>query len=346
MTRLSRLLVSGTIAIGAAACADVTANAPSSLSASALSAALSSVPVGFGDLSTSYVGDVVANAGTAGLWIAGGRDAGFDRGERDHGGFMGGGIQDAFVGGIAFDGRGGRHGPFGGGLGCAGTFDAASGRVACADETRNGVTVKRSARFTDAAGAVQQAFDSVTTNTVNLQSTVSGTITFDRAADSLQDRSGHGEHHWGRGRGPEGRLLGDPSTILTATTTINSSSSRTVSGLAQSSTQRTIDGASAGTESTVGTSSRGSFTATRAVGDTTMGLVIPVVVGTKSYPTAGTVIRQIQATLKYSGENAVTLSRREVVTYDGSAIAKVVITQDGTTKSCTRPLPRGRLTCS
>jgi hypothetical protein len=346
MTRITRLLVSGAMAIGAAACADVTSNAPSSLSRAALSAALSSVPVGFGDLSTSYVGDAVANAGSAGLWIGGGPDARFDHGDRDHGGFMGGGIQDAFIGGIAFDGRGGRHGPFSGGLGCTGTFDAASGRVVCADETRNAVTVKRSAKYTDAAGAVQQSFDTSTTNTVNLQSQVAGTITFDRAADSLEDRSGHGDHHWGRGRGPGGRLLGDTSTILTATTTISSSSSRTVSGLAQSSTKRTVDGASTGTESTVGTSSRGSFTATRAVGDTTIGLVIPVVVGTKSYPTAGTVIRQINATLKYSTEDAVTLSRREVVTYDGSATAKVVITQDGTTKNCTRPLPRGPLTCS
>jgi hypothetical protein len=345
MTRLTRLLVSSTIALGAAACADVTSSAPSSLTLSALGAALSSVPVGYGDLSTSYVGEA-ASAGTASLWIGGGADARFDRGERDHGGFMGGGIQEAFIGGIPFDGRGGGHGPFRGGLGCAGTFDAASGRVVCANETRNGVTVTRSAKYTDAAGAVQQAFDTATTNTVNLQSQVAGTITFDRAADSLDDREGHGDHHWGRGRGAGGRLLGDTSTILTATTTIASSSSRTVGGLAQNSTQRTVEGASAGTESTTGTSSRGSFTATRAVGDTTTGLVIPVVVGTKSYPTAGTVIRQIQATLKYAGEDAVTLSRREVVTYDGSATAKVVITQDGTTKSCTRPLPRGPLTCS
>lgn len=346
MTRLTRLLVSSTIALGAAACADVTSSSPSSLTLSALGAALSSVPVGFGDLSTSYVGQAAASAGTAGLWVAGGPDARFDRGENDHGGFMGGGIQDAFIGAIAFDGRGGRHGPFGGGAGCSGTFEAASGRVVCADETRNGVTVKRSAKYTDASGAVQQTFDSATTNTVNLQSQVSGTITYDRAADSLDDHAGHGENHWGRGRGAGGRLLGDTSTILTATTTVASSSSRTVSGLAQNSTQRTVDGASSGTESTVGTSSRGSFTATRAVGDTTVGLVIPVVVGTRSYPTAGTVTRQIQATLKYSGENAVTLSRREVVSYDGSATAKVVITQDGTTKSCTRPLPRGPLTCS
>jgi len=343
MTRsLTRLILASTIVAGVAACADTTSTAPSSLTLSALTAALSSVPVGYGDLSTSYIGMTAANANAAGLWIGGGREAEFHRD-----GLMGGGIRDEFIGGIAFDGRGGRHGPFAGGLPCSGTFEASTGRIVCPDETRGGVTIKRSAKYTDAAGVAQQAFDSVTTNTVNVQSAVSGTLTFDRAADSVEDsRDRGGEHHWGRGRGPGGRLLGDTSTILTATTTINSNSNRTVSGLAQNSTQRAVDGASAGTESTTGTSSRGSFTATRAVGDTTIGVVIPIVVGTKSYPTAGTVIRQIQATLKYEGEDAVTLSRREVVTYDGSATVKIVITENGTTKSCTRPLPRGPLSCS
>jgi hypothetical protein len=342
MTRhLTRLLFASTVAAGLAACSDVTSNTPSTLTLSALSASLSSVPVGYGDLSSSYIGVSAANASAAGLWVGGGRDAGFDRG-----GLMGGGLHDDFSGAIAFDGRGGRHGPFAGGLACTGTFDAGSGRVSCADETRGSVTISRSAKYTDASGAAQQAFDSLTTNTVNLQSKVSGTVTYDRAADSSSDLDHHGDHHWGRGRGPGGRLLGDTSTILTASTTVNSASTRTVSGLAQNSTQRTIDGASAGTESTTGTSSRGSFTATRAVGDTTTGVIIPVVVGTRSYPTAGTVIRQIQATLKYEGEDAVTLSRREVITYDGSATAKVVITENGTVKNCTRPLPRGQLACS
>lgn len=342
MTRQSTRLLITTIILGAAGCADVSSTTPSNLTLSALGAALATVPVGYGDLSSSFVGVSAASLTSAGLWVGGGREASFD-----HGGFMGGGLGDAFVGGIAFGGRGGHRGPFGGGLPCTGAFDSASGRVICADETRGGVTIKRSARYTDAAGAVQQSFDSLTTNTVNLQLQVAGTISFDRAADSIE-ADGHrgGEHHWGRGRGPGGRLLGDTSTILTATTAINSSSDRTVSGLAQNSTQRTVNGASAGTETTTGTSSRGSFTATRAVGDTTIGVVVPVVSDTKTYPTAGTVIRQIEATLKYAGENAVTFLRREVVTYDGSATAKVVITENGTTKSCTRPLPRGPLSCS
>jgi hypothetical protein len=350
---ITRLTIAGLATIGVAACSDSTGTTPSSLSAAALSAALGSVPIGYGDLTSSFVGAAAADAPSAGLWLGGGREARFD-----HGGFMGGGIRDEFTGGVAFDGRGGHRGPFGGpfggGLGCSNsTFDAANGRVVCPDLTRNGITVKHSTQFKDAAGNVQQTFDTLTTNSVNTQSQTSGTITFDRAADSLSGDNrgpggGRGEHEWGRGRGAGGRLLGDTSQVLTATTTINSASTRTVTGLAQGSTKRTVDGASAGTESTTGTSSRGSFTATRTVGDTTTGLVIPVssTATTPAYPTAGTTIRSIQASLQYANEAAVTLTRREVVTYDGSATAKVTITENGTTKSCTKPLPRGPLSCS
>src|SRR5215207_5402119 len=348
---LTRLSVAGLATLALVACSDSTSSTNSPLSASALAAALGSVPLGYGDLASSFIGPTAADVPSAGLWVGGGREASFDRG-----GLMGGGIRDEFVGAIAFDGRGGQRGPFGGpfagGLGCAGTFDAASGRVVCPDVTRNGITVKRSSQYKDAAGTVQQAFDTLTTNSVNTQSQTTGTVTFDRAADSASNRGPGGgfggDKHWGRGRGHGGRLLGDTATVLTATTTINSSSTRTVTGLAQGSTQRTIDGASAGTESTTGTSSRGSFTATRTVGDTTTGLVIPVATSatTRPYPTAGTAIRSIQASLQYANEGAVTLTRREVVTYDGSATAKVVITENGTTKNCTKPLPRGPLSCS
>ncbi|HKH90666.1 MAG TPA: hypothetical protein VKA54_02620 [Gemmatimonadaceae bacterium] len=349
---VSRLSVAGLATLAVVACSDVTGSTNSSLATSALAAALGSVPVGYGDLTSSFIGASASEAPSAGFWLGGGRDASFDRG-----GLMGGGIRDEFVGGIGFEGGRGGHrgpfgGPFGGGLGCTGTFDAGSGRMQCADVTRNGITVKRSAQYRDAQGNVQQAFDTLTTNSVNTQSSTSGTLTFDRAADSASSRGPGGEFggkgHWGRGRGPGGRLLGDTSTVLTATTMISSSSSRTVTGLAQASTQRTVDGASAGTESTTGTSSRGSFTATRTVGDTTTGLVIPVAASTmqRPYPTAGTTIRSISASLQYANESAVTLTRREVVTYDGSATAKVVITENGTTKNCTKPLPRGPLGCS
>jgi hypothetical protein len=352
--RFIGLTVAGLATLAVVACSDATGSA-SPLTTAALSAALGSVPISFGDLSTSFVGASADDAPLAGLWLGGGREARFD-----HGDFMGGGIQDAFIGGVAFSGRGGGRGPFGGpfagGRGCGdSTVAGANGRIECPDATRHGITVKRSMQFKDAAGNVQQKFDSLTTNSVNIETQTSGTITFDRAADSLADDDrvgnrgpggGHGE--WGRGRGEGGKLLGDTSRVLTATTTINGSSSRTVTGLAQGSTQRTVNGTTAGTESTTGTSSRGSFTATRTVGDTTTGLVIPIASSSTgpAYPTAGTTIRSIQASLQYQGESAVSLTRREVVTYDGSATAHVTITENGTTKTCTKPLPRGRLTCS
>lgn len=330
-------IIAGAVAIMGVACTDTT-KSEGDASLASLGAALSSVPVGFGDLSTSFVGTPASMADAAGFWLGGGREAFFD-----HSGLMGGGLGDAFAGGIGFDRHDGDHGPFAGGLRCIGTFAAATGRVTCVDTTRSGVVVTRSAKYTTAAGAVQQAFDPLTTNTVNTQSLSAGTVKYDRSTAGTT--GGERDHHWGMGRGPGGRLLGDTSTILTATTAVNSASDRTVGGLASGSTLRTVSGTSAGREVSSGTSSRGAFTASRTAGDTTTGLTLPVVTGAASYPTAGSVIRSIVATLQYSGSAAVTLTRREVITYNGTATAKVVITENGVTKTCARPLPRGHLSC-
>jgi hypothetical protein len=332
----TRLAAAGAIVIAVAGCTDNTS--PSGATLAALTASLSTVPLGYGDLSSSYVGAPLADKETAGFWLGGGRDRGFDRGE-----MMGGGLHDAFAGAIPFTRRDGGHGPFAGGLPCTAPVNATTGFITCTDTTRNGVAITRSAKYTTAAGAVQPAFDTLTTNTVVIQTSAKGTITYDSASPG---GGPGGERHWGRGRGPGGRLLGDTSTILTASTTLNSSSSRTTTGLASGSTQRTVNGASAGSESTLGTSTLGSFSASRSVGDTTTGLVIPVVTGTTSYPSAGSVIRAMTNSIQYTGQSAVTVTRREVITYDGSTTAKVVITENGTTKSCTRPLPRGPLSCS
>lgn len=334
---VTRLAAAGAMIIAIAGCADSTN--PSGATLAALTASLSSVPLGYGDLSSSYVGASLDSKESAGFWLGGGHGRGFDRGE-----LMGGGLHDAFAGAIPFIRRDGGHGPFAGGLPCSAAVDATTGFITCTDTTRNGVTITRAAKYTTAAGVVQPKFDTLTTNTVVIQTTAKGTVTYDTA--SAEDHDGDRDHHWGGGRGEGGRLLGDTSTILTAKTTLNSASSRTTTGLASGSTQRTVNGASAGSETTVGTSTLGSFSASRTVGDTTSGLVIPVVTGTTSYPSAGSVIRSMTNSIQYSGQTAVTVTRREVVTYDGSATAKVVITENGTTKNCTRALPHGRLTCS
>jgi hypothetical protein len=190
-------------------------------------------------------------------------------------------------------------------------FDAASGRVVCAAVTHDGLTINRSSAYTTAAGAVQQAFDSVTTNTINVRVSVSGTAT---------RRNG-------------------------VTSTVSHASDRTVSGLARGSTQRTVNGTSAGQETTSGSDSTGAYTAVRTLGDTTRNVVVPAGTGTPTYPTAGTVTRSMRVTLTYSGGSTKSGSRREVLTYDGTATARLVITQDGTTKTCSVPLPHGRPTC-
>jgi hypothetical protein len=67
---------------------------------------------------------------------------------------------------------------------------------------------------------------------------------------------------------------------------------------------------------------------------------------TATYPIAGKVVRVMTITTTVDGATPVTRSRREEITYDGTAIAKVTITHDGTTKNCTMALPRGRPVCN
>lgn len=307
-----RYIAAAAGAMALAACAaDRTTS--SRLATAMLGNALVSTPAGYGSLSSSYD----ASGDLAGAFMPE-----HDRGDHmgpmggpmgEHtmgDGFMGGGLRPDFFGGIGF-GRGFGRGPFGGDQddqqSCS--FDSASGRVDCTRSFR-GLTIMTSTAYTDAKGTVQQAPDS-TTNTMNRRVTVSGTIT-------RRDSS---------------------------TSTVNSTSDRTITGLAAGSTQRTVNGTSAGTETSKGVVRDTAFTATRVVGDTTTGVIVPIDSGRPTYPTAGTVVRTMNATIALQGQSPRSTSRREVITYDGSSTAKVVITQDGTTKTCTMPLPRGHLTC-
>ena len=308
---LKILVVAGAAALMVACATD---NTTSPIAASEAAAALVSAPIGFDQLNSSFVGDSDISFGFM-PWRSGDGDLNrFGPGWHE---FMGGGIGEGFIGGIGF-GRGfalapgfGR-GPFGDwddSDACA--FSTTTNRVECSTVTRRGLTINRSFSFLDAGGAVQQRFARGTTNTVNVTNSVSGTRT----------------HH------------------ETATSTVNASSDFTVTGLATGSAQRTVDGKSAGTESTTGTRDGNAFTSLRSAGDTVAGIVIPIQDDRPTFPTAGTIIRSMQATVTVDGQAPSTSSRREVITYDGSATAQVVITHDGVTRNCTKPLPHGRLTC-
>lgn len=295
--------------LGLAACRDT--NAPSNDMELTMSSAFLNVPAGYSDLSSSYVGD----AGTAfqpefGRFGGPGGPGGPGPG-RGHGGpgfglgFMGGGLFGGFHG----DGFGRWNFP----TDTSCHYSSATGIVTCGPTTHRGITVSRTIRFQTAAGAAQAAFDTATTNTVTTTATVSGTTT-------RRDSS---------------------------TSTISSSSNQVVTGLASSSTQRTVNSASAGTETTTGTSPQGAFTAKRTTGDTVKAVVIPkaTTANPRPYPTAGSIIRAMSATVTMAGQTTRSSTRREVITYDGSATAKVVITLDGVTQNCTLPLPHGRLAC-
>jgi hypothetical protein len=307
------------------ACA--TDNSTSPLASSQAAAALVTAPLSFGVTNSSFVGSSAPTNG----FVPMGFSAGGSQEEQEGpgwGGFMGGGLGEAFIGGIGF-GTGIGRGPFEN-FGLRGDDDADSdesdsfnhsdncvfstttNRVECPTITHDGLTINRSFSFLDASGAVQQAFVRGTTNTVNVKKSVSGTVT----------------HH------------------ETVTSTVNGSSDLTVAGLASGSTQRTVNGTSAGTDASTGTRDGVAFTASRSAGDTTTGLVIPIQDDHPTFPTAGTIIRSMTATVTVTGKTPSTSSRREVITFDGSAIAKVVITHDGVTKNCTKPLPHGRLTCA
>lgn len=304
MKRLAKGTAVAAIAVLGVACLDTTAP----FDELSLTDALISLPAGFTSTSNSFgSGD-----GSVTAFMPPGQNRGGGRGRHGGGpGMMGGGLGADFAGGVGF-GRGHDRGPFGfGGLSGDCTFSSATGRVSCAAVTDRGLTIVKSASYKKVDGTVQSAPDS-TTNTINLQIQVTGTVT---RRDS-------------------------------AVSKVNNSSDRTVSGLAVGSTQRTVNGTSQGEETTAGTNEDGAFTAVRLVGDTTTGLIIPIVSGKPTYPTAGTVIRSMKATVTIAGGSPTTKTRREVITYDGSATAKLVITQDGVTRNCSLPLPRGIPTCS
>ena len=315
-------IAAAAFAVVGVACSDATAPANgSSRLANALTTALS----GNDQSQTSFVGAPSATSGRG--WST-------DDGPHDGGGFMGGGLGSHFLGDdFSAEHHHGRFGDDDMSGSCV--FSATSGRVECAPVVHHGLTIVRSAQYKDASGNVQQSRDTATTNSINTLTTVSGTAVFDGR---------HGHHDDGDADHSAAASGGDASHPAD-TTTVALASDRTVTGLASGSTSRTVNAKSAGTETTRGSDSTGHFTIVRVAGDTITTLVVPVSATGGSYPTSGTIVRSMQATLTYDGAAPATTQRREVITFDGSATAKMVVTKNGATQNCTIPLPHGHPTC-
>ncbi|MCC7055709.1 MAG: hypothetical protein IT355_20730 [Gemmatimonadaceae bacterium] len=334
MSSLKSCTVLGALALVAVGCTDGSTQ-PSPAEASLVSAAFRTAAPGYDSLSSTYSAE--GNTGVFGPRHRGGpRGAAGDTLGRSE--LMGGGFRDEFIGGIAM-GAGLGRGPFGERFAtstCT-TFDSTSGIVTCTPVVRDSLTINRTFRFLTAAGVAQSARDTLTTDRIETTRSVTGTTTF------TPGRRGG----FGHGFGPRGLNTSDSTRvdITTARSVVSSSSARVVTGLASGSTQRTVNGASSGRETTEGTSTMGVFTSVRVMGDTTTGVVIPVVTSGYPYPTAGTVVRSMSVTVTYDSGTPVSSTRREVITYDGTATAKISITRDGTTQACTLALPRGRPVC-
>jgi hypothetical protein len=325
MRRILRLSAGAAAAVIGAACADVGSTPSADITGA--TAAFESVPAGFSSTSNSFdaAGDLDAafhphrGDGSFDDSLSAahrGRKRGPDgrqkgRGHRDLFGFlMGGGIGREFLGEIGF-GPGKGRGPFRvDSVGSSCVFSSSTGIVTCGPITRGGLTILATAAITTTDGSAQAKIDGAT-NKVVLMSEVTGTKT---RRDS-------------------------------ATSQIAHRSDRTIAGLAVGSTRRTVDGTSVGTERTTGTTDAGAFEAIRTVNDTTSGIIIPLVDGKPTYPAAGRISRNMSVTVTIDGTTTVH-TRSEIVTYDGTATATVVITQDGSTRNCTLPLPRGKLVCN
>ena len=323
----TRLLALAVVGFTAAACSDFTNDASNTL---ALSAAMQTVPAGFSANTNSF--DASGDDGLPFFPGAinpnevkgeekhgpGGRD---DDGDRDHhdgfgfglrGLLMGGGLGPDFIGAFEFR-RGKGHGPFHSFNlpdNCA--FDSITGIVTCPDRIERGFTVKSSYVFKTEAGTAQAKFDTLTTNSVNVKIDVSGTKTRNEGA---------------------------------TTATFRHSSDRTVEGLAPGKTERKVNGVAEAHETVTGKRDDVKFTGVRDANDTTTNLVIPIVDGRPTIPRAGKVIRNMSVAITPNGGTSKTKTRREEITFDGTNVISVKITQDGTTKNCTITLPSRKLVC-
>ncbi len=306
MSKFSLMCVASIAAAAAACSGSNEPSAPSNGLTVDMASAFSSAPAGFDQLSTSFNGSSTTTAFFPSM------DSQGDGGK----GFFGFSPFPKGPGfGIGFMG-GGLANPFmGSGVGfflshdsdnC--TYDATSGLHTCTATKRDGLTITRTLKFAEKGGTAEQKFDSLT-DAVTLTTAVSGT-------ETRRDSS---------------------------SSTVNETSTAAVTGLSAGSAARIVNVASAGTEKTNGSSFFGPWIATRTVGDTTTALTFTS--GGPLYPTSGSVVRSMNITASLNGAAPVTSNRKEVITYDGSATAKVVITHNDSTQTCTLPLPFGRLAC-
>lgn len=162
---------------------------------------------------------------------------------------------------------------------------AERGRFECGSAARDGLTVTRSCVFKDAAGNRQSAYDSLTTASVSVNATVTGTVT----------------------RGP-------------LTLTIDRTNDFTVSGLEGTETSATWNGGGRGTLARVRSTEDGTtrqYEMRYAV--ERHNVVIPVPRTAGGWPLSGTVTKRFTITISGGPNDGRTVTREVVITFDGTS---------------------------
>lgn len=193
------------------------------------------------------------------------------------------------------------------------SFSVSTGRVVCVEVVHNGLTYNRSMAFLDAAGNAQSRRDSNTVS-INRRQSVKGTTVRESAA-----------------------------------VTIDRLSDFTVTGVQASSKQETRNGTESGTTTIVATTSAGKSTSVMSFGDTVQNVVVlkPDSLVKQYWPSSGTIIRSHSGTRSLEGSSEKkSISRREVMTFNGTALVQVTITVNGESRTCTRDLRKKDHNCS
>lgn len=170
-------------------------------------------------------------------------------------------------------------------------FNPSNNQLVCPPITHGDITINRSYMFWDAANAVQQAYDAVTTAKANILSSINGTRT---------------QPNW--------------------EATIERVRNMTATGLAGTETQRTWNG----TGSSHITRSKHTDNGPERSYDlecsaVVQDVVVPVPNGTDAWPLSGTITRQCTVTFVGGPRDGQTISRTATVTFNGTQTATLTV---------------------
>jgi hypothetical protein len=172
------------------------------------------------------------------------------------------------------------------------TYSAATGRFTCPTITRDGLTLTRSYALRDAQGVAQSAFDAQTTESVNSQTSLAGTITRDAFSATLDNQR-----------------------------------DVTLSGLSGAETRHVWNASGSRDESSTYTGDRGTRAYTLVSTDVVTDVVRLLPAVEHPWPESGQVTHQIAVTQTRAGAQTVSRSfeRRVTVTFNGTRFVPMTV---------------------